>query len=90
MTRRLCTYKEAVTSDTETDWTRWKFAESLRRCIFFVNLINVLAAKYRRFHFDYFEPLDDALIFQMPLPPQRKHGGRAMRPSGRYAGKIPS
>ncbi|EZF26853.1 hypothetical protein H112_01036 [Trichophyton rubrum D6] len=31
MTRRLCTYKEAVTSDTETDWTRWKFAESLRR-----------------------------------------------------------
>ncbi|DAA76061.1 TPA_exp: putative C6 transcription factor [Trichophyton benhamiae CBS 112371] len=61
-------YKEAVTSDTETDWNRWKFAESLRRCVFFVNLINVLAARCRRFHFDYFEPLDDALILQMPLP----------------------
>ncbi|EGE04395.1 C6 zinc finger domain-containing protein [Trichophyton equinum CBS 127.97] len=69
MTRRLCSlYKEAVTSDTETDWSRWKFAESLRRCVFFVNLINVLAARCRRFHFDYFEPLDDALILQMPLP----------------------
>ncbi|EFQ98569.1 hypothetical protein MGYG_08937 [Nannizzia gypsea CBS 118893] len=69
MTRRLCSlYKQAVTSDTETDWSRWRFAESLRRCIFFVNLINVLAARCRRFHFDYFEPLDDALILQMPLP----------------------
>ncbi|KAM5436246.1 hypothetical protein McanCB21832_003068 [Microsporum canis] len=69
MTRRLCTlYKQAVTADTETDWIRWRFAESLRRCIFFVNLINVLAARCRRFHFDYFEPLDDALILQMPLP----------------------
>ncbi|KAG5209894.1 C6 zinc finger domain-containing protein [Trichophyton interdigitale] len=69
MTRRLCSlYKEAVTSDTETDWSRWKFAESLRRCVFFVNLINVLAARCRRFHFDYFEPLDDALILEMPLP----------------------
>lgn len=69
MTRRLCSlYKEAVTSDTEIDWNRWKFAESLRRCVFFVNLINVLAARCRRFHFDYFEPLDDALILQMPLP----------------------
>ncbi|KDB27564.1 hypothetical protein H109_00670 [Trichophyton interdigitale MR816] len=69
MTRRQCSlYKEAVTSDTETDWSRWKFAESLRRCVFFVNLINVLAARCRRFHFDYFEPLDDALILEMPLP----------------------
>ncbi|WEW56953.1 hypothetical protein PRK78_002412 [Emydomyces testavorans] len=69
MTRRLCSmHQYAFRPDKETDWSRWRFAESLRRNVFLVNLINVLAAKSHKFHHDYFEPLDDAMILQMPLP----------------------
>ncbi|KAE8353418.1 hypothetical protein BDV28DRAFT_148075 [Aspergillus coremiiformis] len=52
----------------ENDWERWKFMESLRRNIFFVNMINILGTKTRPLNEQYFEPLGDDIILQLPLP----------------------
>lgn len=52
----------------ETDWNRWKYAESLRRNFFFVNMINILGAKARLLNEQYFEPLGDDIVLQLPLP----------------------
>jgi hypothetical protein len=52
----------------EAGWAEWKFAESLRRNVFFIHIVNILAAEARKLHHDYFEPLNDAMILQMPLP----------------------
>ncbi|KAF7589914.1 hypothetical protein BBP40_003532 [Aspergillus hancockii] len=52
----------------ENDWTRWKFTESLRRNLFFVNMINILGAKARKLNEHYFEPLGDEIVLDLPLP----------------------
>ena len=68
MTRRLCRLHQQALGQNEVGWSDWKFAESLRRNVFFVHIVNILAAEARKLHHDYFEPLDDAMILQMPLP----------------------
>ncbi|KAL4985601.1 hypothetical protein BDW68DRAFT_198629 [Aspergillus falconensis] len=71
MTRRLYAhYRTAIetTQDAELNWERWKFAESLRRNIFFANIINILGARAGKLNSAYFEPLDDEVVFNLPLP----------------------
>ncbi|KAL6235285.1 hypothetical protein BDW75DRAFT_210019 [Aspergillus navahoensis] len=71
MTRRLYAhYRAAIetTHDTELNWERWKFSESLRRNIFFANIINVLGARAGKLSSAYFEPLDDEVVLNLPLP----------------------
>lgn len=71
MTRLLYKhYREAIetTHDNELNWERWKFSESIRRNIFFANIINILGARAGRLNSAYFEPLDDQMVLQLPLP----------------------
>lgn len=71
MTRRLYTmHRDTLRThqQDESDWERWRFTESLRRNIFFVNIINVLGAKVRKLSEDYYEPLDDSMVMSLPLP----------------------
>ncbi|KAJ5788855.1 uncharacterized protein N7518_005866 [Penicillium psychrosexuale] len=68
MTRGLCKLHQNALIRNEAGWPEWKFAESLRRNVFFVHIINILAAEARKLHHDYFEPLNDVMILQMPLP----------------------
>ncbi|KAL4925657.1 Zn(II)2Cys6 transcription factor domain-containing protein [Aspergillus undulatus] len=71
MTRRLYAhYRDAIntTHDAELNWERWKFSESLRRNIFFANIINILGARAGKLNSAYFEPLDDELVLNLPLP----------------------
>lgn len=71
MTRRLCKSQHEtlyIHHQNETNWTRWRFTESLRRNVFFVNIINIQSAKAQKFSGDYYEPLDDDMILTLPLP----------------------
>ncbi|KAJ5372691.1 C6 finger domain protein [Penicillium concentricum] len=68
MTRRLCKLHQKALGQNEAGWSEWKFAESLRRNVFFVHIVNILAAEARKLHRDYFEPLNDGINLQMPLP----------------------
>ncbi|KAJ5731793.1 C6 finger domain protein [Penicillium malachiteum] len=68
ITRCLCKLHKRELEGKETGWSEWKFIESLRRNMFFVHIVNILAAETRRLHYDYFEPLDDDMILNMPLP----------------------
>lgn len=52
----------------EDNWQRWFVAETVRRTIFLVNIINVLAGHDNGCPSPYYEPLDDDLIFRMALP----------------------
>ncbi|PWY79328.1 hypothetical protein BO70DRAFT_388031 [Aspergillus heteromorphus CBS 117.55] len=56
--------------EDETNWSRWKFTESLRRNIFFANIISTLASKTRKFNTNgiYPDPLDSSILLQLPLP----------------------
>jgi hypothetical protein len=56
-----------TTHDAELNWERWKFAESLRRNIFFANAINILGARAGKLSSAYFEPLDDEVVLTLPL-----------------------
>lgn len=42
--------------------------ESLRRTSFLVNIVNVLAARVRKLHEDYYEPLNDEFVLDMRMP----------------------
>ena len=71
MTRRLCiSHSSALFSirGHARDWPQWIFVESLRRTIFLVNIINVLAARVRKLHEDYYEPLNDEFVLDMRMP----------------------
>ncbi|KAL4757763.1 Zn(II)2Cys6 transcription factor domain-containing protein [Aspergillus foveolatus] len=57
-----------TTHDAELNWERWKFAESLRRNIFFANVINILGARAGKLSSAYFEPLHDEVVLTLPLP----------------------
>ncbi|PYH98004.1 C6 zinc finger domain protein [Aspergillus ellipticus CBS 707.79] len=54
--------------EDESNWSRWKFTESLRRNIFFANIISTLASKTRKFNGIHFDPLDNVMLLQLPLP----------------------
>ncbi|KAL3487795.1 hypothetical protein BJX62DRAFT_240634 [Aspergillus germanicus] len=71
MTRRLYQhYRPAIETnhDDELNWERWKFSESIRRNIFFANIINILGARAGKMNGVYFEPLDDDVILNLTLP----------------------
>ncbi|KAJ5167594.1 uncharacterized protein N7482_003188 [Penicillium canariense] len=68
MTRPLCKLHQKALGRYEVGWSEWKFTESLRRNVFLVHIVNILAAEARTLHSDYFEPLNNAMILQMPLP----------------------
>lgn len=71
MTRRLCiSHSSAISSIGEDarDWSQWTFVESLRRTIFLVNIVNVLVARVRKLHEDYYEPLNDDFVLDMRMP----------------------
>lgn len=64
---------------------QWILAETVRRTVFVVHAINVLSARVRRQHTFFYEPLDDDLVLDMPLPvPEefwRVHSGTSLSPS---------
>jgi hypothetical protein len=71
MARRLYQhYRPAIETnqDDELNWERWKFSESIRRNIFFANIINILGARAGKLNGVYFEPLDDVLVLNLYLP----------------------
>ncbi|KAL4779647.1 hypothetical protein BJX76DRAFT_351610 [Aspergillus varians] len=71
MARRLYKhYRDAIETshDDELNWERWKFSESLRRNIFFANIINTLGARAGKLNSAYFEPLDDEMVLKLSLP----------------------
>ncbi|KAL2813877.1 hypothetical protein BJX63DRAFT_208213 [Aspergillus granulosus] len=71
MTRRLYKhYRPAIETnhDDEVNWERWKFSESIRRNIFFANIINILGSRAGKLNGVYFEPLDDDVILNLTLP----------------------
>ena len=60
----------APTSTIPSSWARWRTTETARRTIFFANIIN-LYLNYNHntgSQLPYYEPLDDDLILNMPLP----------------------
>ncbi|RDW61718.1 Zn(II)2Cys6 transcription factor domain-containing protein [Aspergillus mulundensis] len=71
MARRLYNHhRTAILTphSTELNWERWKFAESLRRNIFFANIINIVGSRAGKLNGAYFEPLDDEMVLNLPLP----------------------
>ncbi|RAL14509.1 Zn(II)2Cys6 transcription factor domain-containing protein [Aspergillus homomorphus CBS 101889] len=60
--------------EEETDWTRWKFSESLRRNIYFVHIIHTIAAKAHLHRPSSngqvcaYPLLQDETLLQLPLP----------------------
>ncbi|KAJ0422937.1 hypothetical protein BJY00DRAFT_62650 [Aspergillus carlsbadensis] len=71
MARRLYKHYHAAVEtnhDDELNWERWKFSESIRRNIFFANIINILGARAGKLNGVYFEPLDDDVILNLTLP----------------------
>ncbi|CBF84234.1 predicted protein [Aspergillus nidulans FGSC A4] len=55
------------------------FAESLRRNIFFANVINILDARAGKLSSAYFEPLDDEAVLTLPLPAPESPTGQKAR-----------
>ncbi|PYI17946.1 hypothetical protein BO99DRAFT_423518 [Aspergillus violaceofuscus CBS 115571] len=53
LVQRLCVVYGGLlqaSHEEETDWTRWKFGESLRRNIYFVHIIHTLATRTHHLH----------------------------------------
>ncbi len=71
MTRQFCrNHPSANKSDDalEDTWQRWLVAETVRRTVFLVNTINILAGHENGCPTPYYEPLDDSFVFRMALP----------------------
>ncbi|KAI9819113.1 MAG: hypothetical protein M1827_007269 [Pycnora praestabilis] len=71
MTRRMCQehLKGNKSAEAEEiDWKTWLIAETLRRTVFLVNIINTLAYRSHALNQNYYEPLDDDLIHSLALP----------------------
>lgn len=71
MTRQFCrNHPSANQSDDalEDTWQRWLVAETVRRTVFLVNTINILAGHENDCPSPYYEPLDDSFVFRMALP----------------------
>jgi hypothetical protein len=60
----------APSSTLTISWFRWKIAETARRTIFLANIINLLISHNHTTgqQHPYYEPLDDDMILNMPLP----------------------
>lgn len=61
-------------------WEQWQLAETLRRTIHLVNVVNTLACYTAKATAQFYEPLDDELILDIAIPaPGRKSASRAGR-----------
>lgn len=60
----------APTSTVSSPWARWRITETARRTIFFANIVNFYINHNNTTgqQLPYYEPLDDELILNMPLP----------------------
>jgi hypothetical protein len=60
----------APTSTVASPWARWRITETARRTIFFANIVNFYINHNHSTgkQLPYYEPLDDDLISNMPLP----------------------
>ncbi|KZM27772.1 sequence-specific DNA binding RNA polymerase II transcription factor [Ascochyta rabiei] len=60
----------APTSTISSPWARWKITETARRTIFFANIVNyyINHNSTTKQQLPYYEPLDNELILNMPLP----------------------
>jgi hypothetical protein len=70
MAGRLCQeYLQSDTSqDENSDWETWVIAETLRRTLFLVNIVNTLSRRIHAQSPAYYEALDEGLIFSLALP----------------------
>lgn len=50
------------------NWQDWVLAETIRRTVFVVNIINVLSLRMGHQNIFFYKPLDDDLVSDMPLP----------------------
>lgn len=62
--------KSSPCSAATSAWARWRITETARRTIFFANMINFCGShdQKTRKQSPYYEPLNDDLILNMPLP----------------------
>ncbi|KAH8732880.1 hypothetical protein GQ44DRAFT_781578 [Phaeosphaeriaceae sp. PMI808] len=60
----------APASSIASPWARWRITETARRTIFFANIVNfyIYHNHITGEQLPYYEPLDDELILNMPLP----------------------
>lgn len=71
LAKRLCSEKLDAGSvkAKESDWNAWRMAETLRRTIFLVNIINTLSRhNHPAQNLSPYDDLDEEQIFNMPLP----------------------
>lgn len=62
--------KSSPCSAASSTWARWRITETARRTIFFANLLNFHGSRDLGTgkQMPYYEPLNDELILNMPLP----------------------
>lgn len=70
MTRKVCKDYQSSLFDhhNSTDWETWQLAETLRRTVHLVNIINRLSHSAKSAASNFYEPLDDDLILDLALP----------------------
>ena len=71
MTRLLCRqHLDILTSkdNSTASWSSWTLAETLRRTVFLVDMVNELSYHTQALDSIYHEPLQDSLLMEMPLP----------------------
>ncbi|RTE71130.1 hypothetical protein BHE90_014455 [Fusarium euwallaceae] len=69
MTRHLAhLHKQSSTISEQTWWESWALGETIRRTILLVNSINCLSCRVSRQDPYLYEPLDDNLVSNLPLP----------------------
>lgn len=62
-------HSRELSSGGAANWASWLVAETVRRTLFMVNIINILTGSDENGRASYYyEPLDDDYIFSMPLP----------------------
>jgi hypothetical protein len=62
--------KSSPCSAATSTWARWRITETARRTIFFANILNFYSNRDHSTgkQMPYYEPLNDELILNMPLP----------------------
>ncbi|KAM0432325.1 hypothetical protein ACHAPT_004866 [Fusarium lateritium] len=69
MTRHLARlHKQATNLSEPTWWEPWALGETIRRTILLVNTINCLSCRVGRQDAYLYEPLDEGLVSNLPLP----------------------
>lgn len=69
MTRHLARlHRQSTNLSEQTWWEPWALGETIRRTILLVNTINCLSCRVGRQDPYLYEPLDDNLVSNLPLP----------------------